>query len=131
MAMRTEDDRSVGELLGEVSRDLGLLVRKEIELAKAETRDELRQASRAGALFGVAGVTGLFALLMLSFAIAWALAEVMPVGVAFLVVGLVDAVIALLAVMVGKERLRAVDPVPHETIDTLKEDVEWAKARKS
>jgi uncharacterized membrane protein YqjE len=128
---RIDDQRSVGELLSDVTQDLGQLVRKEIELAKSETREEIRDAARAGAMFGVAGVVGLLALLMLSFAVAWGLAEVMPAGVAFLIVGIVDVVIAAIAVRAGRERFQEFDPVPHETIDTLKEDVQWARARKS
>jgi Putative Actinobacterial Holin-X, holin superfamily III len=128
---RIDDQRSVGELLSDVTQDLGQLVRKEIELAKSETREEIRDATRAGAMFGVAGVVGFLALLMLSFAVAWGLAEVMPAGVAFLIVGIVDVVIAAIAVRAGRERFQEFDPVPHETIDTLKEDVQWARARKS
>jgi hypothetical protein len=132
MATRhVEDDRPIGELFAEAMRDVGHLVRQELELAKTETREELGQAARTAAAFGVAGLLGFLALMLVAFAAAWALAEVMPAGLAFLLVGLVIAGVAYAAARIGKERLEHLDPVPHETVDTIKEDVQWVKARNS
>jgi putative superfamily III holin-X len=131
MATRVGDDRSVGQLLGDVTRELQALVRKEFELAKAETKEELQRAGAAGKRFGAAGLFGYLAVVMLSFAAAWALAAVMPTGWAFLAVGMVFGLVAGTMALQGRRQLQDVHPVPEETVETLKEDVQWLKSRKS
>ena len=131
MATRVDDDRSVGQLLGDVTRELQALVRKELELARAETKEELQRAGAAGKRFGVAALAGYLAVVMLSFAAAWALTAVMPTGWAFFAVGLVLGVVAGAMALQGRRRLREFHPVPQETAETLKEDVQWLKSRKS
>jgi Na+/melibiose symporter-like transporter len=131
MATRVDDDRSVGQLLGDVTRELQALVRKELELARAETKEELQRAGAAGKRFGVAGLAGYLAVVMLSFAAAWALTAVMPTGWAFFAVGVVLGVIATAMALQGRRRLREFHPVPQETAETLKEDVQWLKSRKT
>ena len=126
-----ERDRSVGQLLGDVTRELQALVRKEFELAKAETKEELQRAGAAGKRFGVAALTGYLAVLMLSFAAAWALTAVMPTGWAFFAVGTIFGIVAAAMAVQGRRQLQEFHPVPGETVDTLKEDVQWLKARKS
>jgi uncharacterized membrane protein YqjE len=128
---QVDEQRSLGQLFSDATRDLGQLIRQEVELAKTETREEIRQATRAGAMFGVAAVLAFVALLLASFAVAWGLAEVMPAGVAFLIVALVFGGVAFAAFQKARQRIQQVDPVPRETVDTIKEDVEWVKARGS
>jgi uncharacterized membrane protein len=123
-------EASLGELFSEMTSDLGLLVRKEIELAKTETKEELTRAGRGAAMFGGAAVAGLLALLLVSFAAAWGLAAVIPTGWAFLVVGAIYAVIAAVVALRGREQMKRVG-APEQTIQTLKEDVQWARARTS
>jgi hypothetical protein len=82
-------------------------------------------------MFGVGGFVGYLAVIMLSFAAAWALAAVIPDGLAFLIVGAVYAVVAMVCFLAGRTRLQEFSPVPQETVETLKEDMEWARARKS
>jgi Na+/melibiose symporter-like transporter len=131
MATRVDDDRSVGQLLSDVTRELQALVRKELELARAETKEELQRAGAAGKRFGVAGLAGYLAVVMLSFAAAWALTAVMPTGWAFFAVGVVLGLVAGAMALQGRRRLREFHPVPQETAETLKEDVQWLKSRKS
>ena len=131
MATRVDDDRSVGQLLGDVTRELQALVRKELELARAEAKEELQRAGAAGKRFGVAGLAGYLAVVMLSFAAAWALTALMPTGWAFFAVGVVLAAVAAAMALQGRRRLREFHPVPQETAETLKEDVQWLKSRKS
>jgi uncharacterized membrane protein len=131
MATRVGDDRSVGQLLSDVTRELQALVRKEFELAKAETKEELQRAAAAGKGFGIAGVMGYLALVMLSFAAAWALTAVMPTGWAFFTVGVVFAVVTAVMALRGRRQLQRFHPVPEETVETLREDVQWLKSRKS
>lgn len=123
-------DTKLSDLVGRATRDIGDLFHNELELAKVEIKDEVRQATKAGAMFGGAAVAGLFALLLLLFAAAWGLAEIIPVGFAFLAVGAVVAIVAGALAMAGRNRAKTIDPVPQQTVDTLKEDVQWARARK-
>ena len=136
MAVHVEDerraaaeDRSLGELFGELSGELSTLMRQELDLAKAEMREEAKKAGKAGALLGGATLTAYFCLLLLSFAAAWGLAAVMPTGAAFLIVAMVHGVVAAALFSIGRSQLREVHPAPTETVGTLKEDVQWAKAQ--
>jgi len=122
-------DRSLGDLLKELTGEFQHLARAEVELAKLEIRDEIGDAKDAATKFGIAAGTGVLAVLMLSFAAAWGLAEVMPAGVAFLIIGVVYGAVAWWAFARAREQAKQVDPVPEQTIQTLKEDVQWARAR--
>ncbi|HZR12381.1 MAG TPA: phage holin family protein [Acidimicrobiia bacterium] len=124
------DEASLGELFSEMTSDLGLLVRKEIELAKTETKEELTRAGRGAAMFGAAAVAGMLALLLVSFAAAWGLAVVIPTGWAFLVIGVIYGVVAAVVALRGRDQMKRVG-APEQTIQTLKEDVQWARARTS
>lgn len=126
-----EDDRSLGTLVGEAADELSGLVRKEVELAKLELKEELTVATASSKYFGIGAFCGYLAAVLLSFAAAWGLAEVMAAGWAFLIVGVVYAVIAAVAFLTGRQRMREFHPVPEETVETLKEDVQWLKARKN
>ena len=125
------DDRSIGDLVGEATGELSLLLRKEVELAKLELKQEAKDAADSAKFLGIGAFCGYMAVLLVSFAAAWALAEVMPIGLAFLIIGLVYGVAAAIALKRGRERLNEVDPIPEKTVETLKEDVEWLKARKN
>ena len=77
MAYRTED-RSLSELLSDVTTEIATLFRKEVELAKAETSEQVSRAAKAGGMLGAAAVIGFLDLILFSFAAAWALSEVVP-----------------------------------------------------
>ena len=124
------EERPLGELLADATTELTALFRKELELAKLETKEQITQASRAGALFGATALVTFLAVLLLSFAAAWGLAEIVPEGVAFLIVGVIYGVLAALFFAEGRRRMAGVRPVPEKTIETLKEDVEWARTVK-
>lgn len=120
-------ERSIGDLFGELTRDLSTLLRKELELAKIELKEEVAKGGKAGGMLGGTAVAGMMSLLLLSFALAWGLAEIMPTGFAFLLVGLIYAAVAAALYFKGKEELAKVRPVPEQTIETLKEDAAWAR----
>lgn len=113
------DQRSVGELVGEVSRDLSTLVRQEIELAKAEAKQSAQRAGKGAGMFGGAGVAGHMVLLFLSLALWWALGTVMGLGWSGLVVAALWAVVAVVLALRGKKELQAVEGMPR-TADTVK-----------
>jgi len=122
-------DKSLGDLFGELSEELGDLLKTQVELAKTEVRTEADKAKRVGAAFGAAAFAGYMAALLLSFAIAWGLSEVVPEGVAFLVVGAVYAIVA--AILFGRARTRAkeLNLVLPDTMQSVKEDVQWARQK--
>ena len=126
MATRTEE-RSLSELLSEVTGEIATLFRKEVELARAETSEQVSRAAKAGAMLGAAAVVGFLTLILLAFAAAWGLSEVVPEGVAFLIVGLVFGLVAAVLASAGKKKIAAVNPVPDQTVQTLKADVQVAK----
>ena len=123
-------DASLGELFSDLTTDLSGLVRDELSLAKVELKDEITKAGRAGGMFGGAALAGYMTIVLLSFAAAWALAEVMAAGWAFLIVAVIWGVAAALLYFRGRDQLQKVQPKPEQTIDTLKEDVRWAKNQK-
>jgi F0F1-type ATP synthase assembly protein I len=123
-------DATLGELFGEMTSDLSQLFRQEIELAKTEARDEVAKAGKGAGMIGAAGVAALLTLIMVSFALAWLLDQGLNTALSFLIVGLLWAVVGAVLLSAGRHRLKAVRPLP-TTTQTLKEDVEWAKAQKS
>ena len=124
-------DSSLGELFSHLTSDLSALMRDEMQLAKIELKEEVGRAGRAGGLLGGAAFAGYMVVVTLSFALAWGLAEVMAVGWAFLIVGVIWAVVAAFLYLRGRQQLNAVKLVPEQTVETLKEDVQWAKNQKS
>ena len=121
------EERPLGELLSDVTSQLQQLVRKEMELARVETKEQLGRAGKGAAAFGGAAVAGLLAAILLSFAAAFGLAEVMPTGFAFLIVGVVFGAVAGVLALQGKKKIASFSPVPQQTVETVKEDVETAK----
>ena len=121
------EERPLGELFSDLTAQVQTLVRKEMELARAELKEQIGQATKGVAAFAVGGVVGLIAAILLAFAAAWGLAEVLPIGLAFLIVGVVLLVVAGVAFLQGKAKLAKVKPMPEQTMQTVKQDVETAK----
>jgi uncharacterized membrane protein YqjE len=126
-----EPDKSLAELISTMTNDLSTLMRKEVELAKLEAKEELSGAAKAGGMLAGGALAAHLALLFLSFALAWLLDNWMPAEVAFLIVAVVYAIAAAALITAGRGRLREMNAVPEQTIETLKEDVQWAKAQRS
>jgi hypothetical protein len=126
---RDVGDTSVGELIGEVTRDLSTLMRQELDLAKAEVKQEAAKTGRAAGMLGAAGFAGYMVLLFLSVALWWALANVMDQGWAALVVAGLWAIIGAVLFVNGRRQLRAVHPKPERTAETLKEIPDALKGR--
>ncbi|WP_225636318.1 phage holin family protein [Streptomyces solaniscabiei] len=122
-----EHDRSVSHLLSTVTADLQTLFRQEVELAKAEVRDEASRAGKAAGMFGGAGFAGYMVLLFLSLAAVLGLANVIDGGWAALVVAAVWGVVAAVLYQKGRTRMSAVSPKPERTVETMKENAEWAR----
>ena len=132
---QTENDlreRPIGEVAKSLTSDLSLLLRQEIDLAKAEMAEKGRTAAPGLGMFGGAGIVGLCAAGALTAFLILVLSTFLPDWAAALVVGAVLATVAYVLAQQGKERVAdAGAPVPEQTIETMKEDVEWAKTRAS
>jgi len=123
-------ERPLGELLKQLSEETTRLVHQELELAKAELTQKGRQAGIGAGLFGAAGAIGLLALAALTTCFILALDAVLPAWLAALLVAVVYAAVAAVLAMQGRAKVKqAVPPVPEQTIETVKEDVAWAKTQ--
>ena len=123
-----ESEPSLGTLLADATRDVSTLVHDEIELAKTELRDDVKAAARGSGMFVVAGVLGLLAIIMLSFALAYALFGLgLPRGWSFLIVGLLYVLVAGALGYLGLRQVKKVRP-PERTIETSKETVAVLKS---
>jgi hypothetical protein len=120
-------DTSIGDLIGNISNDLSQLFRQEVELAKAEVKQEAAKAGKAAGMLGGAGFAGYLAVVLLSFALVFGLANVMDAGWAALIVAVIWGVIGAVLYLNGRKKLKTVDPMPRRTVDTLKEDAQWLK----
>jgi uncharacterized membrane protein YqjE len=125
------DGQSVGDLLGRVTSDLSTLMRQEVELAKVELKEEASKAGKAGGMLAGAGAVGYLVLVFLALALMFALDSFMPTGWAALITAVVLGVIAGVLFVLGRNKMKLVNPKPEQTIETVKEDVQWAKNRNS
>ena len=121
------EQRAVGELFKQLAQDTGVLVRKEVELAKTEMTGKAKSAAKDGALIAAGGVVAFYASLVLVFALVFLLATVMPLWASALLVGVVLALGAGGLAAVGVKKLKSVDPQPRETIRTMKENQLWLR----
>ncbi|MEU9029434.1 phage holin family protein [Streptomyces sp. NPDC048383] len=120
-------EASLGDLIGEIGQDLSQLVRDEIELAKAEIKQESTKAGKAVGLLGGAGYAGHVVLLFASLTVVFALANVMDPAWAALIVTVLWAVVGGVLYVIGRKHLRTVNLKPEQTVETLKEDARWAR----
>jgi uncharacterized membrane protein YqjE len=123
-------ERPFGELLKQLSEETTRLVHQELELAKAELTHKTKQVGIGAGLFGGAGAIGFLALAALTTCFILALDAAMPAWLAALLVAMVYGAVAAVLAMRGRAKVRqAVPPVPEQTIQTVKEDVQWAKTQ--
>lgn len=121
---------STGDLVKQLSEQTTTLVRKEIELAKVELTEKGKVAGIGAGMFGGAGVVGLLALATLTAMILALLDKAMDFWIAALIVTVVYGAIAAAMAMAGRDRIKeATPPAPEQTVETVKEDVQWAKSQ--
>jgi hypothetical protein len=122
------DDRSLGELFGDLARDMGILVRQEVNLATTELTFKATRVGRELAVLAVGGLVAYAGLLALVATAVIALAAAgLPWWLAALIVGVIVAAVGALLVQRGVAALKRVDLAPRQTIQTLQEDTQWAK----
>ena len=123
-------EQSMGALFKQLSDDMSALVRQELRLAQAEMTEKGKRAGIGAGMFGGAGLMGVMALGTLSACLIAALALAMHVWLAALIVTVIYAVVAGGLALRGRERIQhATPPVPEQTVETVKEDVQWAKTQ--
>lgn len=121
---------STGELVKQLSEQTGTLVRKEIELARAELSEKGKVVGQGAGMFGGAAVTGLLALGTLTVVIVALLDKAMDLWLAALIVTVVYAAITAAMAASGRDRVKeGMPPAPEQTVETVKEDVQWAKSQ--
>ena len=126
-----EDTRSLGAIVGDISSNLSTLVRQEMELARTELKQEVRQLGKGVGMLGGAGVAGHLTLWFLSLALVFLLDNWMPVELGALIVAVVWGIVAAVLGMRGRQEIKEADPQLPQTQQSLKEDVQWAKAQKN
>jgi Na+/melibiose symporter-like transporter len=131
VTVEARSDDSLGELVSRLTSDFSALMRDELQLAKVEITEDASRVAKAGGMLGGAAFAGYLAVLLLSLAVAWGLAELMPNGVAFLIVGLMWAVVGAVLFVIGRQRVRETNVKPEQTIETMQENIQWAKQQKS
>lgn len=112
---------SVGELVGQVASDLSTLVRQEMELARAELKEEVAKAGKGAGLLGGAGYAGLLLGVFASLTVMFLLDLALPLWAAALVVTAVWGAVGAVLFRKGRQQLQAVNPTPTRTVDSLKE----------
>jgi uncharacterized membrane protein YqjE len=120
-------ERSVGELVKELSQQTSTLVRKEIELARAELQMKGKEARKGSSLLAGAAVAGLLALGALTAGLIALLDKAMATWVAALIVMALWAIVALVLAKAGQKALKRATPPAPQTVETVKEDIQWAK----
>jgi len=126
--MMQTDDRSLKELLSDLTNSLTTLVRKEIQLARAETSEKITHSMVALGAIAAGAILALSALIVLLQALVIAIAEMgVPPALASLIVGLVVAVIAYFLIHKGTNDLKATNLAPARTMDSLRRDAEVVK----
>jgi uncharacterized membrane protein YqjE len=123
-------ERPIADLVKQLGGQTSTLVRQEIDLAKAELAEKGRVAGKGAGLLGGAAAVGLLAAGSLTACVILALGEVIPEWLAALIVAVVLGAVAAVLALQGRNRMRAATPPVPQTIETVKEDVEWAKSQK-
>ena len=123
-------DRSIADLVKQLSDQTMTLVHQELDLAKAELTAKGRKATLGAGMFGAAGVVGLYAFGVLTACVLLALSTTMDGWLAALIVGIVYGAVAGVLALVGNHKVKeGVPPVPEQAVESIKDDVQWTKQR--
>lgn len=113
-------DVSLGELVGNVTRNLSTLMSQELALAKAEVKAEVSKTGKAAGALGAAAFAGYMVVLFLSICLWWALGNLIGHGWSALVVAVLWGIVGAVLYASGRKKLQEVNPTPERTVDTLK-----------
>ena len=121
------EERSLGELFAELARETSTLVRQEVALARTELTQKVTEVGRDSGKIGIGGAIAYAGFLAIVAALILGLGQLLPLWLAALIVGLVVAGVGYAVLQSGLSALKRANIAPQETIETLKEDAEWAK----
>ncbi len=123
-------EKSMGELFNELSTELSELMRQELQLARAEMTEKGKQVGIGVGMFGGAGIVALLAAGTLSACLIAALAKALDIWLAALIVTAIYVAVAGALALIARKRVsKSTPPVPEQTVETMKEDVQWAKTQ--
>jgi hypothetical protein len=125
------DERSLGDLFGELSEESSRLVRQEIALAKTEITESARRVGKDVGMIAAGGVIAYAGFIVALGALAILLGEIMPLWLSTLLVGIIVIAVGAGLAMKGRNDLQRVDLTPRQTVETIREDKEWAKEQMS
>jgi hypothetical protein len=121
-------ERSIGELFADLARETSTLVRQEVQLAKTELTQKATFLAKNAVFIAIGGLVAYAGFVVLLVGLAFLLNQIgLPLWLAALLVGLVVAGVGGFMALKGLKGLKEADPVPHQTVETVKEDVRWAK----
>ncbi|HEX7361347.1 MAG TPA: phage holin family protein [Bryobacteraceae bacterium] len=123
------DARSLKDIVQDIVRDIGNIFRAELRLAGAELKEKFRKGAIPGGMLVAAGLLGFFAMACFIATCIVALTIVLDVWLSILLMGVLLAIVAGGAFLMGRMALEQIDPVPQQTLETMKDNVEWAKNR--
>jgi len=126
---RPSAEKSIGDLFGDLARELGTLVRQEIQLAKVEMSQKAAQAGRDAGLVAAGGTLAHAGLLAVIAGVILALGTLIPLWVSALIVGVIVLAIGAALARARIRAMKRIDPAPRQTLETLKEDARWARER--
>jgi len=120
-------DRTFADVMQDIVRHVQEIVRAEVRLAKVEIGEEVDKSKASAMMLGVGAITAFFATFFLLFMIVDALSTAMPTWAASLIVAVVLAIAAAVMLSTGMKRYREIHPAPERTVETMKENIQWAK----
>ena len=130
--MSTEDDlreRGIGELVKDLASQTSTLVRQEIQLARAELTEQSKTAGRGAGLYAGAATAALLMLGALTALIVVVLDSFLGLWLAILIATVLWGVVAAVLAQAARNAMRAATPPAPQTVDTVKEDIRWAKTQ--
>ena len=128
-ARQRPQEPSLGDLFARLSQDTSRLIRQEVRLASQEMTSKVTTIGKQVGMLAAGGAVAYLGLLFLLGALTYGLSSAFgwPIWLSFLVVGIAVAIVGAILAYLGIEALKHIELTPHETVETLKEDIAWAK----
>ena len=124
-----QNNRSLGDVFQDIVANVQEIIRSEFRLARAEVKEEAAKAGKSSIPLATGLLFGFYALGLILLGSVYALELVVAPWMAALIVGVAVLVVAMILISVGRKRLKEVKVVPEKTVETVKENVQWAKSQ--
>jgi len=129
MFMASDAERSITSVLQDIVNNIQQIVKSEVRLAKAEVREEATVAGRASQSLAIGGVLALYSLGFFLLCCVYLLATIIAPWIAALIVAVIVGAVGVFLILAGIKEFKRVHAVPAQTVASVKENVEWAKAQ--